>query len=101
MGKVIKACQSDALPGAQKDGLAETEGVEVHVLGDLTLPPPAVQGAAARMMRATAGLQRKRAVLNICFAYTCAPHQHVTDCSRECGRQHQHQSSVHEGPAAP
>lgn len=56
--------------GVQDDGLAEREGVEIRVLGDLDLAPPSVQGAAARMMERTARLRRKRAVLNICFAYT-------------------------------
>jgi undecaprenyl pyrophosphate synthase len=54
----------------QEQGLAEQEGVEMHVLGDLQLAPPRVCGAAARLMQATANLSNKHAVLNICFAYT-------------------------------
>mgnify|MGYP006301447623 CR=1 FL=1 len=58
------------LPYAQKESLAEQEGVEVRILGDLDLAPPSVKGAAARLMQGTASLRNKRAVLNICFAYT-------------------------------
>lgn len=58
-------------PGAsQQDGLAEREGVEIRVIGDLALAPGSVQGAAARMMQATAQLKNRNAVLNICFSYT-------------------------------
>jgi undecaprenyl pyrophosphate synthase len=38
------------------------------VLGDLSLAPPRVQAAAARIMAATA--HHTAAVLNICFSYT-------------------------------
>lgn len=53
----------------QDNGLAEREGIEMRVVGDLSVPPPGVQGAAARLMANTAKLPRKRAVLNICFSY--------------------------------
>ena len=56
----------------KEHGLAEREGVEMRVLGDLSLAPDSVQGAAARMTRATATLRNRRALLNICFSYTCA-----------------------------
>jgi undecaprenyl pyrophosphate synthase len=59
-----------ALTHPQEDGLAERKGVEMRILGALDLAPPSVRGAAARLMRATAGLKDKRAVLNICFSYT-------------------------------
>jgi undecaprenyl pyrophosphate synthase len=54
----------------QDNGLADREGVEVRILGDLNRPPRSVQGSAARIMLATAKLKNKRAVLNICFSYT-------------------------------
>lgn len=46
-------------------------GVQVRVVGDLSLAPAAVQVAATRIMEATA--QHDRAVLNLCFSYTCVP----------------------------
>lgn len=55
----------------QEHGLAEREGVEMRVIGDLSLAPSSVQGAAARMMHATSQLHHRRAVLNICFSYMC------------------------------
>ena len=55
---------------AQEHGLAEREGVEMRVVGDLSLAPAGVQGAAARMMDSTSRLRNKRALLNICFSYT-------------------------------
>lgn len=42
----------------------------MHIVGDLSLAPPPVQGAAARLMRGTARLHRKHATLNVCFSYT-------------------------------
>lgn len=54
----------------QENGLAEREGVEMRIVGDLSLLPSAVQGAAARLMQNTASLKRCHAVLNICFSYT-------------------------------
>lgn len=55
----------------QEHGLAEREGVEMRVIGDLSLAPSSVQGAAARMMQATSQLHHRRGVLNICFSYMC------------------------------
>ncbi|PNG99519.1 Dehydrodolichyl diphosphate synthase, partial [Tetrabaena socialis] len=52
------------------NGLAEREGIRMRIVGDLALPPPAVQGAAARLMRKTGALPRQRATLNVCFSYT-------------------------------
>lgn len=43
-------------------------GVQVRVIGDLSLAPPAVQAAAAAVMAATA--HHDRAVLNLCFSYS-------------------------------
>lgn len=60
----VRACS------VQDEGLAERKGVEVRILGDLSLAPPAVQGSAARLMHKTAALKTKQAVLNICFSYT-------------------------------
>lgn len=44
-------------------------GVQVRVIGDLSLLPGSVQAAAARCMTATE--QHSGGVLNICFSYTC------------------------------
>ncbi|KAG2500203.1 hypothetical protein HYH03_001783 [Edaphochlamys debaryana] len=55
---------------ARDDGLAEREGIRMAIVGDLELPPPPVQGAAARLMRGTASLRLQRATLNVCFSYT-------------------------------
>ncbi|GLI63170.1 hypothetical protein VaNZ11_005922 [Volvox africanus] len=57
---------------AQDNGLAEREGIQIHIVGDLELPPPAVQGAAARLMQSTAALPRRLAALNVCFSYTAS-----------------------------
>ncbi|GAX76013.1 hypothetical protein CEUSTIGMA_g3456.t1 [Chlamydomonas eustigma] len=57
---------------AQENGLAEREGVEMRILGDLNLAPRSVQGAAARLTQATTKLKNKRAILNICFSYTAS-----------------------------
>lgn len=43
-------------------------GVQVRVIGDLSLAPRSVQAAAQRVMAATR--HHSRAVLNICFSYT-------------------------------
>lgn len=43
-------------------------GVQVRVIGNLSLAPAAVQAAAAAVMAATA--HHNRAVLNLCFSYT-------------------------------
>jgi hypothetical protein len=64
-------CHLLSLLCPQEDGLAERKGVEMRILGALDLAPPSVRGAAARLMQATAALKEKRAVLNICFSYTC------------------------------
>ncbi|GLC67521.1 hypothetical protein PLESTF_000566600 [Pleodorina starrii] len=57
---------------AQDNGLAEREGIQMHIVGDLQLLPGAVQGAAARLMRGTAALRSRRATLNVCFSYTAS-----------------------------
>ncbi len=44
-------------------------GVQVRVIGDLSLLPRPVQAAAARSMAATS--QHTGGILNICFSYTC------------------------------
>lgn len=54
---------------AKEHGM-DTKGVEIRVIGDLALPPPAVQGSAARLMQQSATLTHKQAVVNICFCYT-------------------------------
>lgn len=48
--------------------MLEQHGVQVRVLGDLSLAPAAVQRAAARIEAATR--HHGRAVLNLCFSYT-------------------------------
>ena len=57
---------------AAENGLAEKESVEIRVIGDLSLAPPSVRSAAARMMKETSkiGADKRRAVLNICFSYS-------------------------------
>lgn len=57
---------------AAENGLAEREGVEIRVIGNLSLAPLSVQSAAARMMKETSkiGAEKRRAVLNICFSYS-------------------------------
>ena len=57
---------------AAENGLAEKESVEIRVIGDLSLAPPSVRSAAARMMKETSkiGAEKRRAVLNICFSYS-------------------------------
>ncbi|KAL4451804.1 hypothetical protein ABPG75_007466 [Micractinium tetrahymenae] len=45
-------------------------GVQVRVIGDLSLAPREVQAAAAAVMAATA--HHDRAVLNLCFSYTAS-----------------------------
>jgi hypothetical protein len=42
----------------------------MRVVGDMALAPGTVQGAAARLTRATSALRSKRVILNICFSYT-------------------------------
>ncbi len=66
----IEKISEEHLGAAQDGGLAERKGVEVRILGAMDLAPPSVRGAAARLMRATAALKRKAAVLSICFSYT-------------------------------
>ena len=47
----------------------EQYGVQVRVIGDLTLLPAPVQTAAEKVMDATR--TNTRTILNICLAYTC------------------------------
>eukprot|EP00798_Chlamydomonas_sp_ICE-L_P030940 gene30942-35997_t len=65
---------------AKENGLAEREGLEMRMLGDLSIAPPSVQGAAARLMRETAAIRNKKALLNICFSYTSGPDVAPTRC---------------------
>lgn len=51
----------------QERDLVERHGVQVRVLGDLTLLPATVQAAAQRAMEATE--LHTRGILNICFSY--------------------------------
>lgn len=53
---------------AQECDVLARHGVQVRVIGDLSLAPAAVQAAAAAVMAATAHYDR--AVLNLCFSYT-------------------------------
>nr|AJU57197.1 dehydrodolichyl diphosphate synthase [Dunaliella viridis] len=52
----------------QEQAVLARHGVQVRVVGDLSLAPPGVQRAAATVMRATQ--HHTKAVLNICFSYT-------------------------------
>eukprot|EP00232_Nephroselmis_pyriformis_P011710 CAMPEP_0182894196 /NCGR_PEP_ID=MMETSP0034_2-20130328/24932_1 /TAXON_ID=156128 /ORGANISM="Nephroselmis pyriformis, Strain CCMP717" /LENGTH=223 /DNA_ID=CAMNT_0025027971 /DNA_START=69 /DNA_END=736 /DNA_ORIENTATION=- len=52
----------------QERELVDRHGVRVMVLGDLSLLPPGVQRAAARVMHATR--HNSRGTLNICLSYT-------------------------------
>ena len=53
----------------QEHALVEQYGVQVRVIGDLTLLPTPVQTAAEKVMNATR--TNTRTILNICLAYTC------------------------------
>jgi undecaprenyl pyrophosphate synthase len=53
---------------AQEHDVLVRHGVQVRVIGDLSLAPPGVQAAAAAIMDATR--HHGRAVLNLCFSYT-------------------------------
>ena len=53
----------------QEHALVEQYGVQVRVIGDLTLLPAPVQTAAEKVMDATR--TNTRTILNICLAYTC------------------------------
>lgn len=52
----------------QEHEVLAQHGVQVRVIGDLSLAPAAVQAAAQRIMAATA--HHDQAVLNLCFSYT-------------------------------
>ena len=52
----------------QERDLIDKHGVQVRVIGDLSLLPKHVRKVAAKVMDATR--HNRRGVLNICFAYT-------------------------------
>ena len=52
----------------QERSVVDRHGVQVRVIGNLSLLPARVQQAAQRVMRATQ--HNPRGVLNICLAYT-------------------------------
>ena len=52
----------------QEHDVLKRHGVQVRVVGDLSLAPPGVQHAAHNVMEATK--HHSNAILNICFAYT-------------------------------
>jgi len=54
--------------GAQEKAVVEQHGVQVRVLGDLTLLPEAVQKSAHDVMKASK--HHSRVILNICLAYS-------------------------------
>ena len=56
------------LPLLQEHDVLVRHGVQVRVIGDLSLAPPGVQAAAEAIMDATR--HHDRAVLNLCFSYT-------------------------------
>ncbi|KAL4419506.1 hypothetical protein ABPG77_002292 [Micractinium sp. CCAP 211/92] len=63
----------------QEHDVLARHGVQVRVIGDLSLAPPAVQAAAAAVMAATA--HHDRAVLNLCFSYSASEELlHALDC---------------------
>lgn len=68
-------------------------GVEVRVIGDLSLSPESVQAAAARLMQSSMNLKKKQAVLNICFSYSATEElAHAV---------HDMQQAIHEGSILP
>ncbi|GIM01891.1 hypothetical protein Vretimale_6674 [Volvox reticuliferus] len=72
VGALMRLAEEKYIELAQDNGLAAREGIQMHIVGDLELPPPAVQGAAARLMQATTALPRRLAALNVCFSYTAS-----------------------------
>ncbi len=52
----------------QERSVVDRHGVQVRVIGNLSLLPARVQQAAQRVMQATQ--HNSRGVLNICLAYT-------------------------------
>ena len=52
----------------QEHAILERNGVQVRVIGDLSLAPLGVQAAARKVMSATK--HHRKAILNICFSYT-------------------------------
>ena len=52
----------------QEHAVLERHQVQVRVIGDLALAPPAVRAAAAKIMDSTK--HHNKAILNICFSYT-------------------------------
>ena len=56
------------MPLLQEHDVLVRHGVQIRVIGDLSLAPPGVQAAAAAIMDATR--HHDRAVLNLCFSYT-------------------------------
>lgn len=52
----------------EEHAVLEQHGVQVRVIGDLSLAPPRVQAAANKVMSATK--HHTKAILNICFSYT-------------------------------
>ena len=52
----------------QHKDIIDSDGVQIRVLGDLSLLPASVQHAADKVMKATC--HHHRCKLNICMAYT-------------------------------
>ncbi|KAI8462818.1 MAG: Decaprenyl diphosphate synthase-like protein [Monoraphidium minutum] len=67
---------ADKFDALMQDEAARQWGAELRVLGDLSLAPPGVQAAAARLMRSSAALRdaappgAPRRLVNVCFSYT-------------------------------
>lgn len=66
---VLQLCTCTLCCSALQDqDVLVRHGVQVRVIGDLSLAPASVQEAAAKVMDATR--HHTKAVLNICFSYT-------------------------------
>lgn len=59
-------CQTNTV----QDESAKQWGAELRVIGDLSLAPPSLQAAAARLTQSSRESGPTRAVVNICFSYT-------------------------------
>jgi len=63
-----------------QDESAKQWQAELRVIGDLSLAPPSLQAAAARLMQGSRESGPTRAVVNICFPYTSSQElQHTAD----------------------
>lgn len=85
----------------KQDESAKQWGAELRVIGDLSLAPPALQAAAARLMqssRESAGPQA-RAIVNICFSYTSSQELQAASDEILGGLAHSHLLPHDVGPS--